>query len=826
MIRHTAQILLSALFIALTSALIITFIASYFYWQQLIPWAAERWLQEHNWQVIEIQGAAPGIKGWQIDSLSLQQTSSPNANTQIQLHQLNIDWDLPRLFAKGKLEQIKLQSADIQLAPSTSEAVSPVDLTPWLSPAVISRIPADNIQLKNVSIQRNQPQVVSRILNNVNLTNGRLNWHSRIVSFPSNSGLEGLTAEVNTQLTRQTDSPTASLLLKPFDLKVNYQNRPLVSSKGDLLLGETIQLSAEHKLTLKNIAALFTTILPQSSASPLITQKILPLLNGTLTIKGKIRIQPQYNPSSPLQSLLPESEQQISLNLLPVSLSTLNLADISGTAALRLNSTVSLTPETLRFTVTDNSQISINDLQSASLHSKNLLMSLLNSIDIEVPLADLNAPDLHLNIPKTAFILRSQDSIITSSSTPLALSHQPIHLTTNQLSLCIAAGCSLKPLNISGALSSKDISITHPRFNLPTADLSTHWKLQQKVENTDLKQQFNLTLFDTLLPKGQLQIRGNSRTRITPDKQPLTTANWQTKLAPLTGIEALIKRYYPDIPDELTLSEGRLSHQGALHLEDNRLALRLRQRIEGLNGQYQQNTWVGLNWHSDFRRSLRGKLRDDGNLSINFIAAGIPIEQFSSDYQLQPVNGKPKALQLRLTKPHAQLLGGEVIADDFTISESFELKTLLTLNKIQLTDVLALEQQEGLNGEGTLQGSFPLEKNAAGFQVNNGQIKNIGVGWIRYQPTPELESLANTTPGLGTAFKALENLRYSQLSIGLNYQPDGSTHLNTRLQGMNPDWNAGQKIDFGINIEENLLQLIKALQYTNKLTRSLEKRYR
>ncbi len=142
----------------------------------------------------------------------------------------------------------------------------------------------------------------------------------------------------------------------------------------------------------------------------------------------------------------------------------------------------------------------------------------------------------------------------------------------------------------------------------------------------------------------------------------------------------------------------------------------MRQRIENLSGQFDQNSWGGLSWHSDFRRSLSGRLRDDGSLNVDYIAAGIPIEQFSSSYQLRPVKGKPGSLQLRLTQPQAQLLGGEVLADDFTISESFGLNTRLTLKDIQLADVLALEQQEGLTGEGTLQGSIPLEKQRQDFR--------------------------------------------------------------------------------------------------------------
>lgn len=822
MIRHTARILLSALFIAFISALIIAFVASYFYWQQLIPWAAERWLQEHNWQITEIKGAAPGTTGWQIDALSLQQISPSDTNTRIQIHQLNIDWNLPRLFTEGKLEQISLQSADIQLPATSSDATTQVDLSPWLSPAIISQIPANSIQLTNVSIQRSQPEFTSRVLNNLRFSDGHLSWSSNITSLPGYPGFEGLKAELKTHLSQQTDSSEASILLSPFNLKIQFQNQLLLSSQGSLQLGTKIQLNAEHQLQLENIEAFLSPLLLKHSAEQFLPEEILPMLKGTLIITGQTRLQPQYNPSLPLQSLQPESKQQISLSIPPASLTPLSLKDISGTAALELNASATLTPDKLHITMTDNNQFTVSDLRSPSLQSKSVRLTLSEPVDIELPLTDLT----QLNIPKTTFTLHSQNNKIISQSTALEMSHQPILLTTNEFKLCITAPCSSDLLNISGTLNSADIRVTHPDFSLPMANLNSRWQLQQQASALDLKQQFNVTLFDILLPASQQRIRGNSRTLAETGKQPLMTANWQTKLPSLTGIETLIKRYYPTMPDELTFSDGELSHQGALHFENNRLALRLRQRIEGLNGQYQQNSWIGLNWHSDLRRSLRGKLRDDGSLSVDFIAAGIPIEQFSSDYQLRPEKGNSKRLQLRLTKPRAQLLGGEVIADDFTVGESFELNTRLTLNNIQLKDVLALEQQEGLSGEGILQGSIPLEKNTAGFQVNDGQIRNIDTGWIKFLPTPELTSLANTTPGLGTAFKALENLQYSQLNIDMNYQPDGSTRLNTRLQGMNPDWNAGQKVDLSINIEENLLQLIKALQYTNKLTRSLEKRYR
>ncbi|WP_271271390.1 intermembrane phospholipid transport protein YdbH family protein [Aliamphritea hakodatensis] len=820
MIRRTTRILLSALFIAFASALIITLLASYFYWQQLIPWAAERWLQQHRWEITEIQGTAPSTKGWQIDSLSLQQTSPTGENTQLHLNGLNLSWDISRLYTEGKLERIELQSADIRLTPTPAETTyAPLDLRPWLSPAIISQLPAADIRLSNLSIRREQAGENTHILTSLSLVNGTLDWQSQLIVLPDYPALEGLTATLNAQLTDQTSAAEPALQLSPFNLDIRHREQPLLSSRGDLSLGDTIRLTAEHRIELQLLISVLQKI-PGSG----ITDALLPWASGTLNIAGTTSLQPDFNPVAPLQSLQPESEQTVSLTIPPVALSETGLANVSGHAGLELVADISLTPQILKLTVNDT-RLTVTDLQTPLLNSQKLRLSLQPATGIRVPLADLNNPDLALQMPATVFKLHSQDSAIISGQQPWSVSHQPIQLTTDTFALCIANICPADALKITGTLEAKKVLISHPDFPLPEASLTSQWQLHQESHTADFTQQFRLLLADPLLPGGQQLIRGNSRTQSRAGP-PLTTANWQLKLTSLDGAENLIKRYYPDLPEELALNGGSLSHQGALHFENNRLALRLRQRVENLSGQLEQNSWGGLNWQSDFRRSLSGNLRDDGSLNVDYIAAGIPIEQFSSHYQLRPVKGKSKSLQLRLTQPQAQLLGGEVLAEDFVISESFGLNTRLTLKNIQLADVLALEQQEGLTGSGTLQGSIPLNKTAVGFQVTDGRIYNTGTGWIRFRPTPELTALAKRTPGLDTAFKALENLQYSQLNIGVDYQPDGSTRLNTRLKGLNPDWNAGQRIEFGINIEENLLQLIKALQYTNKLTRSLEKRYR
>ena len=75
---------------------------------------------------------------------------------------------------------------------------------------------------------------------------------------------------------------------------------------------------------------------------------------------------------------------------------------------------------------------------------------------------------------------------------------------------------------------------------------------------------------------------------------------------------------------------------------------------------------------------------------------------------------------------------------------------------------------------------------------------------------------------LGQALKVLDNFLFRDLELKVNYQPDGTLFLDTSLKGHNPDWQRGQPIDFNIRIEQNLLKLLQALQFSDNLDKHIQ----
>ncbi|MFC6669313.1 YdbH domain-containing protein [Marinobacterium aestuariivivens] len=172
-------------------------------------------------------------------------------------------------------------------------------------------------------------------------------------------------------------------------------------------------------------------------------------------------------------------------------------------------------------------------------------------------------------------------------------------------------------------------------------------------------------------------------------------------------------------------------------------------------------------------------------------------------------------------------MGGHLDVDSVSINPlSPRLETRVRLERLQLARLLELQQQPGLSGEGELSGVLPLRYDPTGLRVRDGRIGNAGPGRIRYAPDAGVAALGQSHQGMAMALQALRDFHYEVLSVDLQYAPDGAALMQTRLKGYNPGWNGGRPVDFNINIEQNLLKLLQALQFTGKLTDSIEQRYR
>ena len=138
----------------------------------------------------------------------------------------------------------------------------------------------------------------------------------------------------------------------------------------------------------------------------------------------------------------------------------------------------------------------------------------------------------------------------------------------------------------------------------------------------------------------------------------------------------------------------------------------------------------------------------------------------------------------------------------------------------------SLRAFEGLEVGGRIDGFLPVRSGSKGAGVANGTLTNAGPGVIRY--TPSSEALKGS-PYSEMVLKALEDYRYDKLAADVDFRPSGALRIGLRLEGKSPALKTDRPVHLNIDSEQNLLSLLKSLQYsqglTSELNRKVQERY-
>lgn len=153
--------------------------------------------------------------------------------------------------------------------------------------------------------------------------------------------------------------------------------------------------------------------------------------------------------------------------------------------------------------------------------------------------------------------------------------------------------------------------------------------------------------------------------------------------------------------------------------------------------------------------------------------------------------------------------------------------TTFSLQNLDLARILNVEQQRGLQGTGTLNGTLPVTITSGGIVVKDGLIEAQPPGGIiRYASTPDSsKALAESDRQLELVSQALNNFQYSLLRVGVKYGETGMLDLNARLEGRNPDLRNTPPIHFNLTVQEHIPTLLKSLRSVEDIHGTIEERY-
>ncbi|MEM8766686.1 MAG: YdbH domain-containing protein [Pseudomonadota bacterium] len=235
------------------------------------------------------------------------------------------------------------------------------------------------------------------------------------------------------------------------------------------------------------------------------------------------------------------------------------------------------------------------------------------------------------------------------------------------------------------------------------------------------------------------------------------------------------------------------------------------------DGFYESVAGRGLETELEARLDA-GKLNfQPSSVSAALVDAGVPVYDFATTLA-GDLAGDLAVLHIGPTR--GDVLGGTLLVPAFDYDlpnggAAFSVE----LDGLAVAEVLALEG-ENITGSGVLDGLLPLRLKEGEISVTAGQLtaREPG-GVIRLNPR-FADTL--TQPGLDVAMQALTDFRFQRLEATADYSPEGDLVLGVRLEGSNPELEAGRPVHFNLTVSENIPVLLRSLRLKDEFTRRIE----
>ncbi len=145
--------------------------------------------------------------------------------------------------------------------------------------------------------------------------------------------------------------------------------------------------------------------------------------------------------------------------------------------------------------------------------------------------------------------------------------------------------------------------------------------------------------------------------------------------------------------------------------------------------------------------------------------------------------------------------------------------TELVLNNIPLQKLLDMQGMKKIFATGSIKGTIPVIMKDGIIEIPSGSIDADQTGKIMYSTTPEERAAANES--IRFTYEALSNFLYSELVSSVTMSPDGQSLIRLQLKGVNPSFQEGRPVHLNLNVEQNLLDLLRSLSISTKIEEAL-----
>jgi len=203
---------------------------------------------------------------------------------------------------------------------------------------------------------------------------------------------------------------------------------------------------------------------------------------------------------------------------------------------------------------------------------------------------------------------------------------------------------------------------------------------------------------------------------------------------------------------------------------------------------------------------------------VQHMNIGAELTDFHYSAKLLPKAG---SMGVAISQLDAAIFGGHVrVRDEFWQAGQDE-EILLTLEDVDLAEVVETQHVSGLFTSGTLSGVQPIQISSEGaVSLLKGNLSSTEAGVIRYHSS--LSDSSDFGEELKLTMEVLKNFQYDTLKTETEYR-DGNLVLRSAIAGSNPDVAGGQKVNLNLNTEVGLNSSLQAMRLQAGLAAKIEK---
>ncbi|MGM0570520.1 MAG: intermembrane phospholipid transport protein YdbH family protein [Pseudomonadota bacterium] len=281
-------------------------------------------------------------------------------------------------------------------------------------------------------------------------------------------------------------------------------------------------------------------------------------------------------------------------------------------------------------------------------------------------------------------------------------------------------------------------------------------------------------------------------------------------------------------PDSLTLEEGEARLAGELTWRpESPLAAGATLDFAGASGLYEEMAWRALSGQVQVNLANDRLTISTSDLELGELNPGMPIGPVHLAGSYGADLAVPMTGQLVLDRAEAGFSGGTLsIAPQSWQLERMPVRVPVTVQGLQLSDLMDLYPTEGLAGEGTLEGELPLIISDRGIRIERGQLSALPPGGRLQLPADKLQAMAASNEAMALVTRAMEDFHYERLESGISYSEDGTLVLDLQLRGNSPGVDSDRPVVLNINLEEDIPALLTSLQLSGRVNEAVTERVR